>query len=719
MTTNNLSLTNDWGLSELTTNCITVDNLAKKYKLEDLDFIKIDTDGADRDVLESAKDTIHNSPVLGIWIEINFIGDENSPNSFHSIDRTLRSWGFELFDISSRKYSVASLPTAFEFDCFAQNIYGKVQQGDALYLRDPMSKQSYHTPLCPELSVDKLLKLVCIYEIFNLPDHAAELLVGYRDELSTIIDVDENLNILTQEVTGRDITYSEYIRTATPESLLPHGTYGKYYSIEEQYMKVLEQGNSISTWLLKDKKIIKEDFYNWRLNFDNASLNEFRLLAHAAFNLDTLEQQYEFIKKYTKQVVKSALVTDSIVFSNYFLNIWECVNSVSYLESYPWNIAIPIADLCNAKCTFCDSWLRGTGIVTVEDLDFFIEPIKHARILVLQGHGEPLVNPNIDSMLLKLSEMVPEECRTSIITNGFKLEEKLDLLLKANVQVFNISLNATTAEVHDIVMGLGPAAFDKVIGSVKTLANLKKQDKNIEITLSIVVTQDNVHQVVDFIDLAHSLNVDHIYLRTLGHQGEWSEKQISAVENPRDLMLPGLNYYQLPPYLHSDFENIYVKILDRIKNSTITIECQPETWKTPVYGENWQKFVNEKWDTIKFIPREEAAKDKSIREYFKESQKLIKGQGNHSHEIILADYNPYNRQPKFNCKFAYHRLLSFETNLQMQPCCYMSSVPGYEPVVIEDSNFKRYQNSPAMIKLRDSLNNGPLFDNCKTCPWQG
>jgi hypothetical protein len=49
----------------------------------------------------------------------------------------------------------------------------------------------------------------------------------------------------------------------------------------------------------------------------------------------------------------------------------------------------------------------------------------------------------------------------------------------------------------------------------------------------------------------------------------------------------------------------------------------------------------------------------------------------------------------------------------------MSSVPGYEPVVIEDSNFKRYQNSPAMIKLRDSLNNGPLFDNCKTCPWQG
>jgi len=318
MATNNLSLTNDWGLSDLTTNCITVDNLAKKYKLEDLDFIKIDTDGADRDVLESAKDTIHNSPVLGIWIEINFIGDKDSPNSFHEIDRRLRSWGFELFDISSRKYSVSSLPTPFEYDCFAQNIYGKVQQGDALYLRDPMSKQSYHTPICPELSADKLLKLACIYEIFNLPDQAAELLVGYRDILSAIIDVDENLNILTQEVTGRDITYSEYIRTATPESLLPYGIYGKYYSIEEEYMKVLQKESSISTDLLKDKKIIQEDFYKWRLNFENASLNEFRLLAHASFNLDTLEQQYEFIKKYTKQVVKSALVLDSIVFSNYF-----------------------------------------------------------------------------------------------------------------------------------------------------------------------------------------------------------------------------------------------------------------------------------------------------------------------------------------------------------------------------------------------------------------
>ena len=38
---NNLSLTNDWGLSGLTKNRISLDTLAKKYNLEDLDFIKI------------------------------------------------------------------------------------------------------------------------------------------------------------------------------------------------------------------------------------------------------------------------------------------------------------------------------------------------------------------------------------------------------------------------------------------------------------------------------------------------------------------------------------------------------------------------------------------------------------------------------------------------------------------------------------------------------
>ena len=83
------------------------------------------------------------------------------------------------------------------------------------------------SPKCPELSSDKLLKLACLFEIFDMPDHAAEILITYRNELENLIDIDENLNILTKEATGKDITYKEYMASVTEDSLLPGQHYGR------------------------------------------------------------------------------------------------------------------------------------------------------------------------------------------------------------------------------------------------------------------------------------------------------------------------------------------------------------------------------------------------------------------------------------------------------------------------------------------------------------
>lgn len=247
---NALSLTNDWGASKLSTRYSTVDNLAQKYNLKELDFIKIDTDGDDYKVLMSATDVMKFSPLLGIYIEISFIGNGNETNTFHNIDKTLRTLGFELFDIRDiTKYSSAALPTPYQHRGFANNIYGRILQGNALYLRDPCTLkdmvwslplreddkrmvQEAHKqcgalrPVCPTLSPDKLLKLACLFEIFDMPDHAAEILITYRDVLENLIDVDENLDILTKELTGKDITYNEYMSTVTEELLLPEQKFG-------------------------------------------------------------------------------------------------------------------------------------------------------------------------------------------------------------------------------------------------------------------------------------------------------------------------------------------------------------------------------------------------------------------------------------------------------------------------------------------------------------
>lgn len=224
--TTNLSLMSTWKAHNVSKTRITADKFCEKYNLKDLDFLKIDTDHNEYNILGSAQHIIESSPVLGLNIEVSFYGDHNMKNSFAHIDIRMKEYGFVLVDLHLKHYSTSTLPRPFLWECVAETIEGRLYQGDALYLRDPLGMDVVGAPRCPKLSIDKLLKLICLYEIYDKPDMSAELLMAYRNELSTVIDVDENLNLLTREVLGRDITYTDYIDCLRAEDLFPNGKYG-------------------------------------------------------------------------------------------------------------------------------------------------------------------------------------------------------------------------------------------------------------------------------------------------------------------------------------------------------------------------------------------------------------------------------------------------------------------------------------------------------------
>jgi hypothetical protein len=89
---------------------------------------------------------------------------------------------------------------------------------------------------------------------------------------------------------------------------------------------------------------------------------------------------------------------------NYYLNIWEYKTGQTVLESYPWHVTLPIADLCNARCTFCNSWLWGKNMLHPDQVAHFAPLLKYAKLVGLHGHGEPLVNPHLEKILPKVSE---------------------------------------------------------------------------------------------------------------------------------------------------------------------------------------------------------------------------------------------------------------------------------------------------------------------------
>ncbi len=435
-----------------------------------------------------------------------------------------------------------------------------------------------------------------------------------------------------------------------------------------------------------------------------------------------IEEVCNIIGGFERQEVKDVFVDDSFA-RNYFLNLWEYTTGQDILESYPWNVTLPLADLCNARCTFCDAWLRGEGVMQLEDFDRFIEVLKFARVIGIQGHGEPLANPHINAILSRVGEVADVRARAYIITNGVFLEKNLDLLLRARVEVFNISLNATSCETHHIVMGLGEQAYTAILSTIRKLIEIRNHERpSIEVTISMVLTRDNIHEASNFIQLGNELGVNRIYLRTLMpiSEPEAASSWDAAGWDTAVILPQGLNYHLLPPYLHPDFTRLTERLRDDIASSIVSIEAQPDTWSSPVLGKRVTDYLDSKPGPPQFIERHIALADKSIHQSYKSTQKQVVGHGELVEDVLDPGPNPYGRTHHFQCRYVYHNLCCNEMSYRMVPCCYMADVPGYRPVVLDGSGkFMDSWNSPAFVKLRQRLKHGPLFAACKTCPNQG
>jgi sulfatase maturation enzyme AslB (radical SAM superfamily) len=398
---------------------------------------------------------------------------------------------------------------------------------------------------------------------------------------------------------------------------------------------------------------------------------------------------------------------------NYFVNLWEYLKGEDTLTSYPYNVTIPIADVCNARCSFCTSWLEGTRVLAVEDVGKFAEVLTHARVLGIAGHGEPLAHPHCEELFAEIGAYLDPRCQAYLITNGVFVRKQRVALAKVNVTTYNISLNATTPLTHDTVMGLGLDGFDGVMAELRDLIQRRNtENPRLEINISMVINRDNVHELADFVEMGNELGVNKIYLRTL---------------NPQTSFPIGLNYHRLPPYLHPKFAEYVEAAKAAIARSRSLIVTDTESWGTPVFSEPVEPLI-----TIHppaEVDRKEALKDKAVREFYGNYYEC-REKGHGLGEPIQLEpgavfdpmedgSNPYNRSPHLHCTFVYQDFIINDFNSRLLPCCYMADVPGFDVTRYDGSRpFFEYWNSPAFRALRRHLREGPLYGACKKCPAQ-
>ena len=415
------------------------------------------------------------------------------------------------------------------------------------------------------------------------------------------------------------------------------------------------------------------------------------------------------VKQLSKSEIQAEYGSDPWL-CNYFINWWEYVRGEAEISSYPWNITIPIADVCNARCTFCTSWIEGTRIISLNELDRFREVLPFARLIGIAGHGEPLAHPEFGALAERISQLADPRFQSYIITNGVYLDTRREALEFFHVRTYNVSLNAATPAVHETVMGLSSGAFDRILASLTQLIHrreeARKNGRPFFINISFVINRDNIHELADFVRLGNRLGVDNIYLRTL---------------SPIGRLAPGLNYHLLPPYLHPEFGAFVEEAKEAIHASAANVIADVESWSAPVLSSQLQELVRIKPPAV--VERKDAIRDGAVRTWY---QLDLEGQiGRPLVDVQTAPdrledgTNPFGRQSPFHCYFVYHDLIINDFNMQMIPCCYMNQVPGFEAVHFDGKRpFLEYWNAPAFVALRRRLKEGPLYGACKKCPAQ-
>lgn len=142
----------------------TLDEFCHQEGVETIDFLQVDVQGADLQVLEGATQILKT--VLGVQIEVEFSPLYLNQPLFADVDTYLRSYDFSLFDLYTAPQIRRQSPIA------SPAHPGQLLWGDAFYFCDLLQPGEMLHAKTPQ----QIFKLACIADVLDFPDYALELL---------------------------------------------------------------------------------------------------------------------------------------------------------------------------------------------------------------------------------------------------------------------------------------------------------------------------------------------------------------------------------------------------------------------------------------------------------------------------------------------------------------------------------------------------------------
>ncbi len=328
--------------------------------------------------------------------------------------------------------------------------------------------------------------------------------------------------------------------------------------------------------------------------------------------------------------------------------------------SYPQRLSVEVTTRCNYSCAICPKHSPNYNHPAMDmDPETFkkLEPLfPNLRSLVLSGIGEPLLNPNLEEMIFYARRRMKSGSSIGFQTNGSLLTaERLAELLRAGLRRLCISV--------DCIFPV-PGFHEPEISfhALDIASEIKNRNKyKLELGIEIVITKDNLTQILSTIKEAYKYGIDFVILSHLIPFSPDSVQKVCYETNNRESV------------------KIFKKWYDKLIKNGYTAE----DWIDGIKKKALPEFFPQGNEALRFysLMYEEAErkgytlnlKNLLIRneELLSKTESVLKEVANLRKELNLRIKIPrLNPKPKRNCEFIEREAMYISADGEVSPCYF-------------------------------------------------
>lgn len=209
---------------------------------------------------------------------------------------------------------------------------------------------------------------------------------------------------------------------------------------------------------------------------------------------------------------------------------------------YPIYVEISPTSVCNFKCSFCalDFMKRGAslGIIGIQEAMLSMSKLG-VKSIMFAGEGEPLLHPEFVEMAQYAKRMGID---IALTTNGSMLDQIISYDLLPIMSWIKVSLSSvvptTFAKMSGLDRNVGIQMLGKVLRNMQNAVDIKKSyDHKCDIGIQMLVTEENINDIGDTIQMAKDIGVDYIVLKQYSHHpSSKNEHATPSIDYPYEKM---------------------------------------------------------------------------------------------------------------------------------------------------------------------------------------